>query len=262
MKINKISLAFLFSTIMLTAGAQTIATIQKTDSVQKEYHFSGTASVTNNGISFIPTFSIGKPATIVTLSMGSKKFSFEPEFRASLEGKPWSVILWGRYKLVNTNKFKFNIGAHPAISFKTILTAVDGKNMEVIQGQRFLAGEISPNFVINKYITVGAYYLVSKGFEGNSSKSNNFITLNTSISNINLSNGVFLRFAPQVYYLKMDANDGYYASSTISISKTNSPFSINSLMNKVIRTNIAGSKDFSWNISLIYSFYKHVTIKN
>ena len=256
MKINKIILSIVFSIGLSTSFAQSL------DSTNKEYHFSGTASVTNNGISFIPTFSIGKPASIVILSMGSKKFSFEPEFRASLEGKPWSVILWGRYKIVNGNKFKFHIGAHPAISFRTILATVDGKNMEVIQGQRFLAGEMAPSFMINKNISIGAYYLVSKGFEDNSSKSNNFITLNSSISNINLSNGVFLRFAPQIYYLKMDKDDGYYVSSILSLSKKNSPLSISALMNKVIRTNIAGSKDFSWNVSLVYSFYKNVAIRN
>ncbi len=256
MNINKFIFSLIFSVFLLNSYAQ------KVDSTQKEYHFSGTASVTNNGISFIPTFSIGKPASIVTLSMGSKKFSFEPEFRASLEGKPWSVILWGRYKLVNNNKFKFNIGAHPAISFKTILTEVNGKNIEVIQGQRFLAGEVSPNYMINKHISIGMYYLVSKGFEENSSKKNHFVTLNTNISNINLSNGIALRFAPQVYYLKMDNNDGYYVSTISSLSKKNSPLSISSLMNKVIRTNIAGSKDFSWNISLVYSFYKNVAIRN
>ncbi len=256
MKFNKILLSFIFSIVLLNSYAQ------NSDTVKNDYHFSGTASVTNNGISFIPTFSIGKPAAILTLSMGSKKFSFEPEFRASLEGKPWSVVLWGRYKVVNNNKFKFNIGGHPAISFKTILTEVDGKKIEVIQGQRFLAAEVAPNYYINKNFSVGVYYLVAKGFEANSNKQNHFFTLNTSISNINLSNGILLRFAPQVYYLKMDTNDGYYASSTLSLTKKNSPFSISSLMNKVIRTNIPGSKDFSWNISLVYSFYKNVSIRN
>jgi hypothetical protein len=89
---------------------------QKTDSTKKVYHFSGNALVTNNGISFIPTFSLGKPATIVNLSMGDKRLSFEPEFRFSLEGKPWSILLWGRYKIVNNDKFKFTAGTHLGLS--------------------------------------------------------------------------------------------------------------------------------------------------
>jgi hypothetical protein len=34
------------------------------------YHFTGNVSVTNNGFSLIPTFSLGKPALISTFSMG------------------------------------------------------------------------------------------------------------------------------------------------------------------------------------------------
>jgi hypothetical protein len=39
------------------------------------------------------------------------------------------------------------------------------------------------------------------------------------------------------------------------MAKRNSPFSISSMMNKAIKTDIAG-KDFNWNISLAYSFGK------
>ena len=41
---------------------------QKTDSTKSTSHFSGSVGVTNNGISLIPTFPLGKPATILNLS--------------------------------------------------------------------------------------------------------------------------------------------------------------------------------------------------
>ena len=40
---------------------------QTIDSAKTIYHFSGTASVTNEGISLIPTFSLGKPAAIFVM---------------------------------------------------------------------------------------------------------------------------------------------------------------------------------------------------
>ena len=36
-----------------------------------DYHFDGNVSITNNGFSFIPSFSLGKPATIADLSIGA-----------------------------------------------------------------------------------------------------------------------------------------------------------------------------------------------
>jgi hypothetical protein len=55
------------------------------------HHFNGSASITNNGISVIPTFSLGKPASIIELNAGGDRLTFEPQFRVSLEGQPWSL---------------------------------------------------------------------------------------------------------------------------------------------------------------------------
>jgi hypothetical protein len=64
------------------------------DKPDRIYHFNGNISITNNGFSSIPTFSLGKPATIADLSIGGKKISFDPQFRFDLNGlKPWSFIL-------------------------------------------------------------------------------------------------------------------------------------------------------------------------
>jgi aryl-alcohol dehydrogenase-like predicted oxidoreductase len=57
------------------------------------------SQVTNNGISLVQTFSLGKPAAIVTLSIGKGKLSFEPDLRFSLKEKPWIVPLPGTTKL-------------------------------------------------------------------------------------------------------------------------------------------------------------------
>ena len=43
--------------------------------------FRGTASVTHNGISLVPSFSLGEPAAIFDVKMTKGKFSFEPDMR-------------------------------------------------------------------------------------------------------------------------------------------------------------------------------------
>src|SRR5690348_7280752 len=110
---------------------------QKIDSVKSISHLSGAAGVTNNGISLIPTFSLGKPAAIFDLSMGKNKFSFDPELTFSLQGKPWYFLFWFRYKLVNNDKFQMHAGTHLGINFKNAVQANDDSS-EVRIAERYL----------------------------------------------------------------------------------------------------------------------------
>ena len=227
---------------------------QSVDSIPKEYHLNGSISATNNGISFIPTFSLGKPATIFNFSVGGKKLSFEPEMRFSLEGKPWSFLLWWRYKLVNDDKFKITLGAHPGFAFTAIESSLNGVNTSSIKVQRYLAGEFAPNYFVTKNLSIGMYYLYSHGVDFGTIGNTHFLTLNANINNINLSNGYYARIIPQVYFLKMDAKSGYYVTSSLTLFKKNCPFSVSAVGNKIINTQITASPNFVWNASLIYAF--------
>ncbi|MFI0490588.1 hypothetical protein [Flavobacterium sp.] len=238
---------------LLFISTFTVTQAQTTESPKTDYHFSGSISATNNGISLIPTFSLGKPAAILNMSIGGEKLSFEPELRTSLEAKPWSIILWWRYKLLNDDKFKFTVGGHPALTFKSVITDVAGIQTTTIQAQRYLAGELTSNYYLSKDISVGCYYLYSHGIESNATQNTHFLTLNSSFSNIKLSEELAMRFSPQVYYLKMDSKDGFFVSSSLTLSKKNSPISISGLINKVIKTDIA-TKNFVWNATIAYSF--------
>lgn len=226
---------------------------QDSEVVKMPSHFNGAVTVTNNGISFIPTFILGKPAVIFDLSMG-KKLSFEPQLRFSLEGKPWSFLFWWRYRFINNEKFMITIGAHPALSFKTLIIPAENGSKEIINVQRYLAGEISPNYYIAKNISVGLYYLFSHCLESDGINYTHFLTFNASFSEINLTKQFYIRLNPQIYYLKMDKNDGYYFSSSLTLAKRNFPVSISGLINKTIKTEISASKNLVWNASLIYTF--------
>jgi hypothetical protein len=229
------------------------ASSQISDNTQLVSHFGGAVTVTNNGVSFIPTFNLGKPAAIFDLSMGRKKLSFEPQFRFALEGKPWSFIFWWRYKLVKTDKVAVTLGAHPAILFRTITDTTNGVTNQYLRAQRNVAAELSPNYFLTKNISIGMYYLYGYSLENYAVKNTHFLTLNTSFSNISLPYQFYMKFAPQIYYLKMDKQDGFYCSSVVTLARKNFPVSVSSLINKAIQTDIP-SKDFIWNVSLIYTF--------
>jgi hypothetical protein len=211
-------------------------------------------AVTNNGISLLPTFSLNKPAALITLSAG-RRLSFEPEFRFSMEGKPWSFIFWGRYKIVQQNKFRLTVGLHPGFLFRTQTLATNGSTSNIITTERYLAAEISPQYFITKNTCIGMYYLQSKGFEESSVKRTHFLTLNANFHKIMIYQSYYLKFNPQVYYLKMDASDGYYVTSTLTLAKNDFPWSVQTIMNQTIESEIP-SKDFLWNVSLFYSFGK------
>ena len=230
---------------------------QTGDSSKTISHFSGSISVTHNGISLVPTFSLGKPATIFQLSVGGKRLSFEPDLRFALEGKPWSFLFWWRYKVVPSGKFRLTVGAHPALNFRTMRLFVNGDSANVIVARRFLAGEIVPNYMLSKNVSVGVYYLFSKGFDINVPRNSHFLTINSSISNIKLPGELYMKLTPQFYYLKQDVRDGFYFSSSMSLAKKNFPLSVSAIINKTVSGNILGSKNFVWNTSLVYSFNKN-----
>lgn len=228
---------------------------QNTDSTKVVSNFGGAVTVTNKGISTIPSLTLGKPAIIFDLLLG-RRLSFEPQFRFSLEGKPWSFLFWWRYKLLRNDKFVMNIGAHPALSFKTVPISTNGVSTDVMVVKRYLAGELSPNYLLSKNISIGMYYLYSRGIEKDITRNTHYLTIRSNFSNIKLSDQFFIKFSPQVYYLKMDQKDGFYFNSTLTLAKRNFPLSISSLINKTIQTRIPVGENFIWNVSLIYAFNK------
>lgn len=225
---------------------------QNTDNEKIVAHFSGNISATNNGISLIPSFSLGKPALMFELSMGGEKLSFDPQFRFSMEGKPWSFVFWWRYKMIENQKFQLRVGAHPAFLFSTPTYYKDGNPVEVLKASRFVAAEVAPSFQITKNISFNSYYLVGHGFDPGI-RNSHYIALISSFSNLGITEHIHGSITPQVFYLKMDDLHGYYFASNFSLAHDKFPVSLAAMINKKLKSDIA-SKDFLWNLSLVYTF--------
>lgn len=246
---------FLFLVLVLLSH---VAFSQKTDSTKSNSYIFGSLSVTNNGISIVPSFSLGKPAVVFIGGIGKNRFSFEPDIRFSLAGKPWSFLFWGRYRLVEKERFQMNAGSHLGLNFKTSVIPINGDSSETTVARRYVAADLFPRYLITKNIAVGIYYLYSHGLDAGTIKNTNFITVNANFANIRLSNQFFMRINPQFFYLKLDAQDGFYFTSSFTLAKKNFPLYVSSVINKTIKSDITGNKDFTWNISLTYSFYNKV----
>lgn len=214
-------------------------------------------TVTSKGISFVPAFSLGKPAAIFNLSMGKRRFFVEPELRFSLKGRPWSYLFWLRYKIKSTGKFQINTGTHLGLNHRYDSISVNGTvSTTGLVVRRYLAGELAPNYFISKNVSIGAYYMYSRGMDDGTIKNSHFVTINSNISNIKLGDQFYARITPQLYYLALDARDGLFITSGFNLSKKNFPLTLQSIINKSLDTDIPGSEKFLWNVSLIYSFSK------
>ncbi len=247
----RICLVILFSLYFIDCKAQ--------DESNKSTYFGGSFGLNNNGIALLPTFSLNKPAGFLMLNVGNR-LTFEPEFHFSLDGKPWTILLWGRYKLLQGEKFKLNVGAHPGLLFQPQMLSINGAPpSEVITTERYLAGELVPNYFFTPNTSIGLYYLNGNGFAESSSKRLHFLTFNANFRKIHLSEDYYLRFNPQVYYLNMDRVEGYFTSAVIAFAKKDFPVAIQMLTNKSFKTDFPGTSDWMFSFSLIYSFGKNYT---
>lgn len=230
------------------------------DSTKKETQFALSALVTNNGISVVPIFTLGKPATIINFTVG-RKFTFEPEFRVSLEGKPWSFLYWFRYKLAKTPKYSLNIGAHPAIVFRTIPVSINGNNEEVLRAQRFLAAEVSQNYRFNQHVNLGFYYLVGAGSVENKTKPTNLLSLRGGYNNIKIGKEFTAGLNAQLIYLYTNGEEGSYINATATLAHKKSPIALSYFYNQPINTNITGGLLPVWNVAATFAFNKMFRMK-
>ena len=252
---NHILLIFLFCNIAVLSLAQA-------DSTSKVINFRGAASVTQNGFSFIPAFSLGKPAAIFNFNInGGKRFSFEPEFRFALkDGRPWSFIFIWRYKLINHKRFQATIGTHfPAVPFRVLAYETSPKIKNTLAVSRVIPFEFTPNILINKNNSISLFTLYAKGLSDDATNHTALVSLR-SFSTIKLIKSLSLRVNPQLFYLKLDAKEGYYFASNFTLLSKKTPFYLSSTINKPIKTDIAG-KSFDWNISLGYAIDRKLIIK-
>ena len=249
MKNLKGILLILLTVVHFSAKAQ--------DSTSKPYVVAGNIGVTNNGISIVPTFSLKQPAFNFTgsLSRGGR-FSLDPDVRLTFDGRKGSAMIWLRYKMIQGKKFNFRVGAHPAFNFALKSVTEKGKTWNITQARRFVATELAPNNTINDQVSFGAYYLHGNGLQTDGPISTHFVNFISSFSGIKLGANHLLSFSPQVYYLQIDKEDGFYLTGNVTLASKKSPIALMYLYNKEIRTNITGSKNLDWNLTLMYNFNK------
>lgn len=106
--------------------------------------------ITNNAFSFVPAFTLDKPAASLEIFLKWKRFSIEPQFQYSLEGKPWSLIFIYRYKIITDKKYQFTAGTHlPVLPVGNADITSGGVTSNRIVADRFVVGELSNTYTIS-----------------------------------------------------------------------------------------------------------------
>jgi hypothetical protein len=196
--------------------------------------------ITNNGFSFIPAFTLEEPATSLDIQLKWKRFSIEPQFQYSLEGKPWSFVFFYRYKTLMKNKYLLTLGSHlPALAFVTEDISSDEGQRTRIVADRIVAGEIINTFVVNPKVIVGLYYIYSRGVQTETLQNGHYLSFNATFPKIRLSEQINMIFSPQVFYLRLDERDGFYVAANLNIAKSDFPVSFGSTMYKLLITKLA-----------------------
>ncbi|MCW5910299.1 MAG: hypothetical protein KIT62_04455 [Cyclobacteriaceae bacterium] len=240
------------------SSALNLGFAQSPDSTKKALTLAGSALVTHNGINLVPTFSLNKPAAMFKFSAGKNRLSLDPEFNFSLEGKPWYFIFWLRYKLIQTERFRLNTAGQYGLNFREMPILINGSMRDGIMTERYVAGEVAPSYQLTRNLTVGIYYLHSHGLDPGTTNALDFLTLNASLSNINIADFVQFRITPQFYYLRQDDRNGVYFTSTFAVERKGFPLSLSSIINQPLETNIIGGDKFVWNVGVVYSFEKQL----
>lgn len=256
MTVRKYSAGIKMLILLLSICFTQIVTAQENDStITKVNNFTGAVTIQSKGISTIPNLTLGKPAAVFDMKMG-RKLTFEPQFRFSLDGKPWAMVFWWRYYGSIGNKFKVTLHTNYSLSYKSINSYTSlGVSQEIIRTTRYLVGAIAPSYQVNRYLGIGMYFFYNWGIE-------KFITRNTimvslrPVTNIPVTKNVVARITPEIYHLTMDDDEGMFLNASFLVSKKNFPLSVSGLINKPLKSNIPSEYDFLWNVGLSYTFNK------
>lgn len=231
---------------------------QKPDST---FQFRTDLTLTNNGFSIVPAFTLGAPAAFLDMRMGNRRLTFEPQFRFALEGRPWSFIFIYRYKAILKPKFQLTFGGHlPGLNYITRTVDVNGIQEPLSVARRFLAAEIIPTYRFSQHASLGMYYLRGHGFQQHGPQNSHFLALQGNFSKLKLAGKTYFSFQPQVFYLKVDAQDGYYANATTTLGVFGFPLTLSGIVNKAMTSSIP-ARNFDWSLNLVYTLDKHFVVR-
>lgn len=249
---KKLAESLLMILIIGLSSAKGIA--QSQDSTKNTVRINGTISVTNNGFSFIPAFTLDKPAGVAIVTISKNRWSFQNQTRYALNGQPWAIAFVSRYKVIDKPQATVTVGMYfPGISFFKTKVIESGTEKQVLQSQQAISPEFNASFPVSKRLMLGVTYLYNRSIGGVPPLNGHYGGIWAALFDLKVAGTVRLGIDTQLFYLNLDGLEGAYTSWNFIISKKGFPITLSSMMFKTIKSNIGG-KDANWNLSLNYVF--------
>jgi hypothetical protein len=234
---------FLFSVMSVYAQ-------EKSDSIKTPLKVNGVLDVTNNGISPVPAFSLGKPALTANFYIHKKRFSYDPDFGVGLNGMPWYIDNWVRYKLILRSRFNLGTGINGNLFFTEYKTP-EGI---ILQAKRYLVFEMIGTYKISKKATISLLYWYANGFDLWTIKGH-FIDIIANWHNIPVSKCFLLALNSQFFYTNNTGNnDGLFITGKASVSTRHLPISVYIQGIQAIESNMIPYPGLKWNFGLTSTF--------
>ena len=224
--------------------------LAQSDSVKPKVLFSGNIQLTNNGISPVPFFTLGKPALLTNLYIKKGNLSFSPELNYDLKAKPWSVNTWLRYRLIHTNKFSFFVGNNFSFIFRSLPEDVTQNQFLV---QRYQMLDLTGSYKLKKNRILNLLYWKTKGLDKGAIQSANFVMLTMNF--IDLLSNKFGLLSIKANAFVIDNSSpftGVFISQITSYNPKKSSLFLTFQTVKPIYITPSGS--FKWNVGLNLPF--------
>lgn len=206
----------------------------------------------NNGISPVPAFSLGRPASMNSFGIKKGAWTFSPEYNFALDGKPWSINEWVRYQK-GKDKWIYQFGWNLSQFFTRENLMINGKEIENVKLNRYTVLEGIGGYDFSEKISLRLMYWRNYGLDPDAVKSGNFVNLTAIFSKIKLVKEVNVTFQPSVFFIKNKIPfSGLFTSAIMSVGYGKIPFRVSVQAVQPLKT--IPESDPNWNIGLNYNF--------
>jgi hypothetical protein len=240
----KISFCLLFLYIFTVSYSN-----EKPDSTKLKLRANCTFSLNSNGIASIPSFSLGKPAIMASVTLAKGRFSYDPVLAYDLTLKPWLIDNWLHYKIIDKPAFELRTG----VDISTFFSEYKLPDETILQGQRYLTLELAGVYKISTRSYISVAYWNDTGRDKGTIKGH-FFSLMGERSEINIGKDVLLSANLHLFYIGYEGNnDGLFFSPKVTFSVRNVPFAIFFHAIQALDSNISPFPGFRWNLGLSYT---------
>lgn len=244
-----IVLCFLWASLPIFS--QEVGDLAEANKVQ----FSGSINLNTNGISPVPAFSLDKPSIIGIFSLKKNRLSFNPEIAFSTRGKPWFINPRFTYKVVDGEKFDFNISTLYSFSYSYPEKLVNNNLQTSTKIEHYALLQSTSTYTLSKKTSFSLTTFHGFGLKSASIKRGNFFILGGNIANLKITENLYHSLFPQLTYINLDGDtSGLFASAIFGIGHKKLPFFLSTQLTQALTTNISPNPGFKWNIGLSYIF--------